>query len=189
MREEKEKKMNVEETRLYKAAILRMLDSNRENQVRTIVIEGARSGHPVYVMGLMKSGREIPIARVERSENQKWIWSGLEDSPFAGRGSSGFRTLRAAHEDIEYLAFQDAGWITLGKTYWVKPGTGASIVELWDAGEAFLVKTGRASELTRSAFSRLSRMIKAFGQDYRTNLAVTGEPLTSYDVERISKCE
>lgn len=205
--------MNAEETRLYKAATLRMLHSNRENQVRTIVIGGARSGHPVYVMGLMKSGSEIPIARVERSEDRKWIWSGLEDSPFAGRGASGFRTLRAAYEDIEYLAFQDAGWIPIeGRellharavadqrrfeylrrgdvgTFWTKPGTGASIVELWDAGEAFLVKMGRASELTRAAFLRLSRMIKAFGQDYRTNLAVTGEPLTPYDVERISTCE
>ena len=103
--------MNAKKQAEYRNAVARMFDSNRENQVRTIVIEGGRSGHPVYVIGIMKSGREIPIAQIERSTDRKWIWSGLEDSSFAGRGQSGYKTLSAAFDDIQILAFQDAGWM------------------------------------------------------------------------------
>lgn len=104
--------MNAKKEAEYRAAISRMLQSERENQVRTIVIEGGRSGHPVYVIGLMKSGREIPIAQIERSTDRKWIWSGLEDSSWAGRGESGLKTLGAAFDEIQILAFQDAGWMS-----------------------------------------------------------------------------
>lgn len=78
-------------------------------------------------------------------------------------------------------------FIDLG-TSWDAPGNGATVVELWDQLEAFLSDNHRASEKTRAAFANLSWMIKKRGQEYRTNLALTGKPICDYDLERICIC-
>lgn len=65
-------------------------------------------------------------------------------------------------------------------TEWVEPGTGATIRELRDSlqdkwGPVAADADGRLVELANEAFSR------------RTNLHLTGDPLTADDLKRIAE--
>ena len=64
-------------------------------------------------------------------------------------------------------------------TKWVAPGEGATAVELEDV-------VGSASEQGRQFWQHLHELQVRGGQ---TNLALTGEPLTDYDLRRIAVCE
>ena len=64
-------------------------------------------------------------------------------------------------------------------TKWVAPGEGATAVELEDA-------IGSWRECGGGLWVHLHELQVRGGQ---TNLALTGEPLTDYDLSRIAVCE
>ena len=68
-------------------------------------------------------------------------------------------------------------------TIWVGKGEGAMTIEI--ATEIHKVEP---SAKTERAFERLVE-IDPNCQAIRTNLRLTGSPLTPYDLERISQCE
>lgn len=74
-------------------------------------------------------------------------------------------------------------------TVWVAPGEGATVARLFEDAENLLMRLSGATPLTKSAFQNLAKQIKALGQDHRTDLALTGAPLTDYDLKRIAVCE
>jgi hypothetical protein len=70
-------------------------------------------------------------------------------------------------------------------TLWTVPGYGVSI-RYW---LAILANDWPDSWLAIANLRRLMAKHSIQGQDYRTNLALTGDGLCVYDIERIATCE
>jgi hypothetical protein len=75
-------------------------------------------------------------------------------------------------------------------TAWTEPGQGATLQGLWDA----LPSAKSSSEYRSVPRRRLGKLALSPGTSsgtwsHRTNLLLTGAPLTAEDVKRIAKCE
>lgn len=72
-------------------------------------------------------------------------------------------------------------------TSWTGPGQGATIVELWRETLRADVPTNMQLDAA-GALNRLRAPITTQeGWSRRTNLTLTGQPLTAYDVKRIAE--
>lgn len=69
-------------------------------------------------------------------------------------------------------------------TKWVAPGKGATIQKLTDA-----IRATYGMDSGGTLDDAWERLITLYDLDHRTNLALTGAPLSVYDLKRIAACE
>ncbi len=68
-------------------------------------------------------------------------------------------------------------------TRWTAPGEGDAIITILRTVNLY-IKRSEAREIAKDRLFKLSKAI-----DYRTNLALTGEPLTAEDIQRIAEAK